>query len=98
MRRALYRRGADLVRDLALLAWAEAAATDDAPWRALLDEAARWTPKEFPLKGADALALGVPPGPAVGALIAAVEQWWIEEDFRPDRAAALARLAAIARA
>lgn len=97
VRRALYRRGADLVRDLALLAWAEAAATDDAPWRALLDEAARWTPKEFPLKGADALALGVPPGPAVGALLAAVEQWWIEEDFRPDRAETLARLSALAR-
>lgn len=100
VRRALYRRGAELVRDFALLAWAEAApagATNDTPWRTVLAEAARWTPKELPIKGADALALGVPSGPAVGRLIAAVEQWWIEEDFKPERAEALAKLAGLAR-
>ena len=96
VRRALYRRGAELVRDLVLLAWAETRAGDEAPWRVMLDEASRWTPKELPIKGADALKLGVPPGPAVGKLIAAVEQWWIDEDFKPDRGTMLMKLAEFA--
>ncbi|MSO70295.1 MAG: CCA tRNA nucleotidyltransferase [Alphaproteobacteria bacterium] len=97
MRRVLYRRGAELTRDLVLLAWAEAGATKDAPWRVMFDEALRWLPRELPIKGADVLALGVAPGPAVGELLASVEQWWIEEDFKPTRKEALAKLAALAR-
>jgi poly(A) polymerase len=31
----------------------------------------------FPLQGSDVLALGVPPGPRVGALLRAVRDWWI---------------------
>ncbi len=31
----------------------------------------------FPLEGRDALALGIPPGPAVGALLRAVRAWWL---------------------
>jgi poly(A) polymerase len=96
VRRLLYRRGAELVRDLALLAWAEAGACDEAPWRVMLSEATRWTPKELPVKGADVLALKIPPGQAVGRLIAAVEQWWIDEDFKPDRSATLKKLAEFA--
>ncbi len=97
LRPVLYRRGAALTRDLVLLAWAEAGATDDAPWRAMLDEAARWVPRELPIKGADALKLGVPPGPQVGQLLAEIEQWWIEQDFVPDRKDLLEKLAALAR-
>jgi poly(A) polymerase len=63
----------------------------------MLDEAARWVPKELPVKGADALALGVPHGPEVGQLLAEVEQWWIDEDFKPDRKQALEKLAALSR-
>jgi poly(A) polymerase len=100
-RRALYRQGAELFRDLALLAWAEArlaGAADDAPWRAMLEEAARWTPKRLPVKGADALALGVPAGPELGRLLEAVEHWWIDQDFEPGRKATLSTLEAFARA
>lgn len=32
----------------------------------------------FPLQGRDALALGLPPGPAVGQALAAVRRWWLE--------------------
>jgi poly(A) polymerase len=99
-RRALYRQGAALFRDLVPLAWAEAhlaGAADDAPWRAMLEEAARWTPKRLPVKGADALALGVPAGPELGRLIRAVEDWWIDQDFRPGRKATLSALEAFAR-
>ena len=42
------------------------------------------------------LALGVPDGPRVGALLARIEEWWIDGDFRAGREAALAKLRAIA--
>ena len=89
--RLLHRRGGVLGRDLALLAWAETGGNVE-PWRAMLDEAARWSPKDLPIKGADVLALGVPKGPEVGRLLEAVETWWIEQDFAPNRAACLAEL------
>ena len=88
-RRGLYRLGADLFRDLALIGWAGG---DDAwagPWRA----AEQWQPVALPLTGEDAFALGVSKGPMVGRVLGRVEDWWIEEDFRPDRAACLQRLA-----
>ena len=109
VRRALYRVGAARFHDLALLAWAaEIAAAGPSPrpaddpgvrgdWRALIAAAEAWTPKAFPVKGRDALDLGVPAGPKVGALLAALEAWWIEEDFRPDRAACLRKLEELAR-
>jgi hypothetical protein len=31
----------------------------------------------FPLSGRDAVALGVLPGPAVGALLGQVRDWWM---------------------
>ncbi len=33
---------------------------------------------QFPLQGRDALALGVPPGPRVGALLGQTRAWWLE--------------------
>ncbi|MFO1055747.1 MAG: CCA tRNA nucleotidyltransferase [Dongiaceae bacterium] len=104
-RRLLYRLGAAPFRDLALLAWAGAAARGEAggdagagaePWLALLALAAGWTRPALPVRGADAAALGIAPGPAIGRLLAAVESWWIEGDFTADRTACLARLSALA--
>ena len=67
-----------------------------ADWRAALAEARRWTPPSLPISGADALALGLKPGPQVGALLEAVERWWIAGDFSADRAACLAELKRLA--
>ena len=50
----------------------------------------------FPLAGRDALRLGVPPGPAVGALLGAVRDWWLAGGCTADRSACMARLAALA--
>ncbi|MDX1542010.1 MAG: hypothetical protein R3349_11470, partial [Geminicoccaceae bacterium] len=58
-----------------------------------LDEAERFERPGLPVSGEDVLAAGVAPGPAVGRLLGAVEDWWVEHDFAPDRAACLARLA-----
>lgn len=98
LNRALYRLGGRLARDLAVLAWAEARARgegDDGDFRRLLAAADCWRPVVFPLKGADALAAGVPAGPAVGRLLAEVETWWIDQGFAPDRDQCLAKLRAL---
>jgi poly(A) polymerase len=47
--------------------------------------------------GRDAAALGVPEGAAIGRLLAAVETWWIDGDFRAKRDEALAVLARLAK-
>ena len=49
-----------------------------------------WEPRRLPVGGDDILALGVPAGPRVGAILAALEAWWVARDFAPDRAACLA--------
>ena len=46
----------------------------------------------LPVRGADVLALGVPAGPRVGKLMAAIAAWWEEGDYRADRAACLRKL------
>ncbi len=51
-----------------------------------------WRSAPFPVSGADALALGVAPGPDLGRLLADVRDWWAEQNFSPDRAACTAEL------
>ncbi len=99
LRGALHHLGADSVRDLVLLAWAdELTATPHLPqqrtarWVERLAIIDGWTPRRFPLFGRDALALGVSHGPAIGRLLRAVETWWEDTDFRPDRDACLTKL------
>lgn len=101
LRHALYRQGADTVRDLLLLAWAQERSIDPrqphARTQAWLDHIAyvdAWRAPEFPLKGRDALDLGVPRGPDCGRALKAVQAWWEDEDYRPDRTACLKKLRA----
>jgi poly(A) polymerase len=58
----------------------------------LLTLAQRWSRPVLPVNGADAMAAGIAPGPAMGAALRRIEAWWIDEDFAPDREAALAKL------
>jgi poly(A) polymerase len=101
-RAALYRGGAANLADRWRLAWAQLGPDEQKARRGALDAAlavaASWQPRPFPLKGRDATALGVPAGPRVGQLLAAVEAWWIAEDFAPDRAQCLVKLEELARA
>ena len=93
LRRALYALGGKVVGERVLLAWARATdVASTAPWRALLEAAAAWEPKTLPIGGAEVLALGVTPGPAIGQLLTAAEQWWIGAGFAPSRAEILAHL------
>jgi poly(A) polymerase len=94
-RRALYRLGAERTRDLAFLIAADGG-IDEARLEELLAQAAGWTPSVFPLAGRDVTALGIPPGPRVGRLLAELRDWWEAGDFAADRAACLAKLQEIA--
>ena len=86
-RAQIYALGGNLYADRLLLA-----ADTPGDWRAALAMARTWTPPELPVSGGDALKLGLKPGPKVGALIEAVECWWIDGDFSADREACLAEL------
>jgi len=97
--RALRRIGPDRTRDLALLAWAgdlTRSARLPRPrtdaYIAILEQCANWIPPEFPLTGADVIALGVESGPAVGQLLERVEDWWENGGYRASRQQCLDRL------
>lgn len=92
-RRQLYRLGPELYRDLALLD--RARRPDAKDFNAALAEAEIWKPHKLPVGGKDAKALGLAPGPPLGAALAGVEEWWIEGDFKASRKQALAKLKAL---
>jgi poly(A) polymerase len=102
-RRKIYELGAETVRDLALLSWAnELAIAPRQPqakanaWKAMLAQTEEWTAPALPVSGEDVMALGIASGPEVGKLLKAVEAWWIEGDFQTDRQKALAKLRELA--
>jgi poly(A) polymerase len=88
--RALHRLGAERYADLVRLAAADVAGAPPAALAEALAAAVAWEPKRLPVGGDDILALGVPAGPRVGAILAALKAWWVAHDFAPDRAACLA--------
>jgi len=92
-RKRIYRLGAACFRDQLLLRWAESdAGAADPLWRAKLAAAQTWRAPKFALDGNDVMAFGLEEGPEIGALLRDVENWWVEQDFAPDRAALLERL------
>jgi hypothetical protein len=98
-RRALYALGAETYRDAVALAfaWSDAPA-DDAGWSDLIGLPDRWTAPAFPLGGRDVVGGTAARGPAVGALLRDIEQWWIENDFGPDEETLRRRLQQMAAA
>ncbi len=101
LRRAIYQYSTDRVRDFILLEWARRLAQDprrpraetDA-WQEMLGSTEVWDPIAFPLKGRDALALGVEEGPRVSRVLAAVEAWWMAGGCRAGHARCVERLKA----
>ncbi len=101
-RRDLQQLGRDDYRDLVLLAWAEESNQDPRrppirkqAWQALIGEIDAWTPHIFPIKGRDALDMGMEHGPQVGAALATVEDWWRDGDFQAGRDQCLERLQSV---
>ncbi len=85
-RAALYALGHQDYRDHVLLNWT--ASGDDAGdenWKILFELSEGWSPPDFPVKGKDVVALGVPKGPQVGAILRDLERWWISAGFPEER-------------
>lgn len=89
-RALLYHVGPTRYARLILAHWARAgAAPDDPLWGNVLALPSRWTAPQCPVKGADAVAAGLPAGPGVGELIRRLEQTWVESEFSLNRVALL---------
>lgn len=81
----LYRLGAATWGLHVMLAWARGGAdANDSDWESLLALPQREPPAVFPVRGADILQLGEPPGPRVGEILSNLESWWIANGFPPD--------------
>jgi tRNA nucleotidyltransferase/poly(A) polymerase len=86
----LYKLGVPLYCGRLLLAWADSgAAPDDADWRSAAALAEDWQRPVFPLGGADLIALGMQPGPDMGALLRELEDRWAADGFGAGRDALL---------
>jgi poly(A) polymerase len=82
LREALYRRGRQAALDALVLAHAESpSATEDAAWRGAADFLRNAPDLKLPVSGADFIARGVRPGPAMGAALKRFEEAWIAADF-----------------
>ena len=95
-RAVLYQLGRQAYKDSIRLAWAASRApASDPGWKKLLlfeNDAAL---PEFPVSGADLIARGIKPGPAMGRTLRALEDWWIAAGFPEDKEQVLRRLASI---
>ena len=99
IRRACYILGKDIVMDKALIEWAgdisitphqKPGVTEK--WKNVLSAISTWQVVRFPLKGRHGIDLGLKQGPELGRALKKVEQWWMEQDFRPDLNACMEHL------
>ena len=96
--RLLYRSGTEPLTDRIRLSLVSArsrtesdpaALTDTAGHSRHLARARSWVRPVFPVAGADLIARGTEPGPAMGAQLAALEARWVESNFSLDKTALL---------
>lgn len=86
MRALLYRLQTDRFVDRILLAWSRSPESlSDAHWQDIAGLPRRWTPPDFPIAAADAMARGVPKGPLLGQVLRGAEDAWIAADFPADQ-------------
>ena len=97
-RALLYQLGPNAFGRAVRVAWARSGAAVGDAWRvrALLPD--RWKAPKMPFAGANVVPLGVPPGPRVGSVLKAFEDWWIAQDFTADPARQIGKLKELAAA
>lgn len=86
LRRLLADTPAEILIDRTWLAQRD----DPAPWKAMRRDIAALPAPQFPLRAAD---LDLPPGPGLGAALAALRAWWLEGGCNADLAALRAEAA-----
>ena len=87
---ALYKLGSRAVRDRLVLAWSLVEGVD-LPF-SVLSTINNWRNPTFPLTGQDGLAAGMAPGPELGHTLSIIEDWWVDNNFLPDREHCLKKL------
>lgn len=87
VRRVVYHQGNDMTRSLLLLFAAKTQDEKGLPERFQMATAFR--APVFPVTGADVVKIGWPPGPRVGEVLKALEDWWVAGDFNVGRSACL---------
>lgn len=89
----LYRDGAQPLRDRFALALAKATGEEDEAsaetLRTRIAFVDNWKKPDFPLAGKDLLEMGFKPGPAMGEVLGALEEKWVESGFAMSREALL---------
>ena len=95
VRQTVWRLGGEAFCDKALLAWAGRGGSA-MQWRALMPMARTWPKPAFPMTGEQVMAAGVREGPLVGAVLAEVEAWWVDNDFPTDALSLIERLKSVA--
>ncbi len=80
----LYRHSDQAGLDIIAWEWAEHGDREDDSYLALWQFARNWTRPEFPLRGADLLAVGIETGPDMGTEFRRIEDLWIENGFSLD--------------
>jgi len=95
----MYLLGTDLWRDRVLINWADDIAMGrnresifNNQWQNIYRLAETWERPVFPLKGDAVLDMGIPSGPSIGYYLSNVEEWWIQNDFLPNRNECLLKL------
>ncbi|MGL4323600.1 MAG: CCA tRNA nucleotidyltransferase [Beijerinckiaceae bacterium] len=83
LKRIIYREGLD-AGPLLLSILASGAALNEVLKRS--HDLRGWQPPAMPFAGADVMALGIPAGPRIGAILALAEARWIAADFPADKA------------
>jgi poly(A) polymerase len=94
---ALYAAEPAWVRDATMLAQVETGTPNAETLAGLSRFIEGWAEPKFPLTGTDLKRAGIAAGPNMGRMLAELERWWIEADFRPDREACLAKLQDVGR-
>jgi poly(A) polymerase len=96
LRQLAYRLGNDRCRDRLMLAAAMGEGADTAAsLGAALTIVDAFAAPTMPVGGDDLMALGLPPGPAIGACLRRLESEWLESDFAADRETLLRSAAAL---
>ena len=103
LRALLYRLEPARVIDLCLLEWASVLTNtprlpreQSEAWLRIINTADAWVAVDFPLRGRDALDLGLAEGPGIAELLNHIEDWWTSGGCRADRDACLRKLREVA--
>jgi poly(A) polymerase len=89
----LYQLGRQAYTDSIRLAWARSRAScEDRAWRELLRFERKTELPRFPVTGSDLKRSGIEAGPQMGAVLKALEDWWMAAGFPEDKETVLKRL------